>query len=103
MPLINFQSTNYIKAFFLYAIVAALATSIAVHLRIELENKDSVVYKFISPIIAENDITDLHKFFITLIITFFASFLIYHIMYFLLGWGGGMIVDKTKVKKLKYI
>lgn len=103
MPLINFQSTNYIKAFILYALVAALATSISVHLRVELDNKESGIYKFISPIVAEKDINDLHKFFITLIITFFASFIIYHIMYFLLGWGGGMIVNKTKVQKLKYI
>ena len=103
MPLINFRSTNYIRAFFLYAIVAALATSIAVHLRLELEHKDSRLYKFVSPLISESNITNTHKFLIALIITFIASFLIYHIMYFLLGWGGGMIIDKKKVVKLKYV
>lgn len=103
MSLINFRSTTYIKAFFLYAIVAALATSISVHLRVELDNKDSQLYKIFSPIVRQKDIDTAHKFFITLIIGFFASFIIYHLMLFLIGWGGGMIINTKQIGSIKYV
>ena len=96
MALINYTSTTYLKAFILYAIVAALITGIGVHLRLLLEDPHSELYILLAPLTPEIGINKTHKLILSILISFFASIIIYHIMYFIFGWGGGMLVSSKK-------
>ena len=101
MALINFRSTSYLRAFILYAIVAAIGATLAVESRIALNQKASHLYKYIDPLTAPTGISNFIKMIVTLIITFVVSIFIYNFMYFVFGWGGGMLVSKNK-KSRKY-
>lgn len=108
IPVIEYPSTNYFRAFMLYSIVGALIASIAVHVRLEI-NKNKLGFrkgigKWLDNTFGYKNLekgTTL-SLIISLIITFTITLLVYHLMFFLFGWGGGMIVDKSKVIKQKY-
>ena len=107
MGLFNYRSTNFLKAFFLYALVGSLIASLAVHIRLSFDKNQFGIRKWIgenfglkAELQSENNI-------LRLIFAFFFTFLltliIYHIMYFLIGWGGGMIVPlKGPGSKISY-
>ena len=97
MGLINFRSTSFLKAFILYAIVTAISASLAIEIRLSMENEKSHIYKLVNPLTPENGITHIHKIAATIFITFIASIIIYHIMYFIFGWGGGMLVKNLPI------
>jgi hypothetical protein len=96
MAIIDFRSTSFLKAFILYSSVIAIATTLAIEFRITLENDKSRLFNLIADFTPETGINSLHKLFVTILITFVASIIIYHIMYLIFGWGGGMIVLKNK-------
>ena len=102
MALFPFISTNFFRAFLLYSLISALIYSIAIQVRFLLEVKTSELYKFLNPLTPESGLSDFHKVVATFIITFLVSLIIYHIMYFLIGWGGGMVVSKKNIIKIKY-
>ena len=101
MALINFRPTSFIKAFFLHAFVSAITAALAIEVRIQLENKSSNLFKYISNITPEDGINGLHKIIFTIITTFIIYIIINNLMYFLVGWGEDMIVSK-KTKVMKY-
>ncbi len=108
IPVIEYPSTNYFRAFMLYAIVGALIASIAVHVRLEI-NKNKFGFrkgigKWLDNTFGYKNVekgTTL-SLIISIIITFVITLFVYHLMFFLFGWGGGMVVDKSKVIKEKY-
>jgi hypothetical protein len=111
IPIIEYPSTNYFRAFMLYAIAGALIASIAVHVRLEINKNKFGFRKGIKGIGKWLDNTFGYKnvekgttlsLIISIIITFIITLFVYHLMFFLFGWGGGMIVDKSKVIKKKY-
>ena len=97
MAIIDFRSTSYLKAFILYASIAAIASTFAIEIRLSLEDKQSSLFKMVAPLTPENGINDIHKILVTILITFITSIIIYHLMYFIFGWGGGMIVSKNRI------
>ena len=101
MALINFRPTSFIKAFFLHAFVSAITAALDIEVRIQLENKSSNLFKYISNITPEDGINGLHKIIFTIITTFIIYIIINNLMYFLVGWGEDMIVSK-KTKVMKY-
>jgi hypothetical protein len=106
MALINFRSTTYFKAFLLYAFISSIIAHLAIMLHVSL-NEKSQLYNFINPLTPEKGINHTNQFIIGTIISFVIGFFIYNIMYFLFGWGGGMIVPMTskcgkKVYKTSY-
>ena len=113
MALIKFTSTDYFKAFFLYSLIAALAASIAVHIRLLVDQDDFGIREWINkkfgdPAVVKRrgDETWL-KLIVSFLITFIITILIYHIMYWIFGWGAGLLVPSayhsTKaIKKVKY-
>ena len=103
MALINYRGTTFVRAFFLYALVAALAATFAIEIRLQLENKDSKLFKIIAPLTPESGISHLHKLIAATLITFGTSVIIYHLMYIIFGWGGGMVLDKNRIGKIKYM
>ena len=88
MLISHMKATNIWKAFFLGALIMAIVAVGSIETRKGLENLGWLEDK--SEIILA-------------VITFAISFLIglvsYLIMYFLFGFGGGMIIPKKKVKK----
>lgn len=96
MSLFSFKSTNYFKAFLLYALVGSLIASLAVHIRLSFDKDEYGIRKWIGETFGleaelKSDNSVLRLVF-AFILTFFVTFFIYHVMYFILGWGGGMLV-----------
>ena len=96
MSLFKYTSTNYFMAFLLYALVGSLIASLAVHIRLSFDKDRYGIRQWIGETFgleaelgSENSILRLvFSFILTFVITYF----IYHFMFFLVGWGGGMIV-----------
>ena len=96
MSLFSFKSTNYFKAFLLYALVGSLIASLAVHIRLSFDKDEYGIRKWIGETFGleaelKSDNSVLRLVF-AFILTFFVTFFIYHLMYFIVGWGGGMLV-----------
>ena len=96
MSLFIFKSTNFFKAFLLYSLVGSLIASLAVHIRLGFDKDEYGIRTWIentfgleSELKSNNSILRL---IFAFILTFLITFFIYHVMYFLLGWGGGMLV-----------
>ena len=100
MSLLKYTSTNYFKAFLLYALVGSLIASLAVHIRLSFDKDQYGIRKWIgetfglgAELKSDNNILRL---IFSFILTFFVTYVIYHLMFFLIGWGGGMIVTKKE-------
>jgi hypothetical protein len=90
MPLIqNFKSTNVWNAFILNSIAAAIVIVIGI----------SVKEHFDTYIVDDNNsnkvkrTTNFTSISLTILFTFLTSFLAYTIMYFVFGFGGGMLTS----------
>jgi hypothetical protein len=82
----NFRSTNLGKAFTLNAIVTSLISFTAVISRDLLSNKiKKKVYVYLT----------------TIAITFVSALICYGLMYFLFGYGGGMLSSPIQINILK--
>ena len=87
----NFKASSFFKAFLLNAIIGAIICALAIELRFSLEDDSTMYYGFWSNIYNEKKLTEIHKFFGTLIITFIVSLLVYYLMYVLFYYGGGQL------------
>ena len=90
----NFKATTYLNAFILNAIVAAIIAAFAIEFRMILDEDKNPISIYLYNIIGK-DISEIERFFITTIVTLLAAFICYHIMYLLLGFGGGFNVAST--------
>ena len=100
MPIYNFRGTDMFKAFLLYSFTGALAASLAVHIRLQIDQNKYGIQSWIDNTFnlskKENINTGpLLRLLVAVIITFFVTLIIYHIMYFLIGFGAGMVAPKT--------
>ena len=90
MPLIkHFKSTNVWNAFILNSIAAAIVIVISISVKDHfdtyiVDNNDS------NKITRKTNFTSIS---LTVLCTFLTSFLAYTIMYFIFGFGGGMITS----------
>lgn len=93
MPLISgFRSTNVWKAFILNSIASSLVIIIALTVKSNFDtfsnnkniNKDTNGVK---------QQTNFKSIMLTIIATFISSMIAYSMMYFLFGYGGGMLVN----------
>jgi hypothetical protein len=90
MPLIqNFKSTNVWNAFILNSIAAAIVIVIGISVKehfdtyiVDDNNSNKITRK-----------TNFTSISLTVLCTFLTSFLAYTIMYFIFGFGGGMITS----------
>ena len=90
MPLIkNFKSTSLWKAFVLNSVTASIIVVLAISVKDSLDrftnynNSD------------ERSKTNFANIIITLLITYSVTFLTYVLMYFIFGFGGGMLSPTT--------
>ena len=77
----NFRATSVWKAFILNSVIAAIVILIAMTMKSKLDTYDG----------GKKPGTGLKSVSITLVVTFLASFLTYTFMYFMFGFGGGML------------
>jgi len=87
----RFKATSYFKAFILNALAATIISVVAIEFRLALEDEKNSYYGFWSNIYDKKKITILDKLILTIISTFVASLLVYHIMYFVFLFGGGQL------------
>ena len=96
MPLIrNFQATDVWKAFILNSLLTSIIILVSITVKQSLDN-----YVFVDNNM-DDDQTDKVvrtstsvSILFTLFVTFVASMIAYTIMYFIFGYGGGMVVQK---------
>lgn len=106
-PIMQYQSTNFFKAFILYAIVGSLIASLAVHFRLEINNNKGIGKQIGNWIDEKLGVDDIEKgtilnFILSFVLTLVITLIIYHLMFFMFGWGGGMLINKNNIIKKKY-
>jgi len=94
MPLISgFKSTNIWKAFILNSIASSLVIIIALTVKSNFDtisnNKD--INKDTNDDVKQQ--TNFKSIILTIVATFISSMIAYSTMYFLFGYGGGMLVN----------
>ena len=88
LPLItDFKSTTFLKAFILNALVIAIIAALSI------ETRQYVGHKGVFGIGAKEELSEHNKFLITLVFTFFIALVVYHVMYVLFKFGGGMLIS----------
>lgn len=86
-PLVKgFLADTYVKAFVLGAIIQALVATAAVEIRQQLDMKDNTV-----------NWSEGWKVTATLLISFAIALICYFFMYYMFGFGGGMITYEVPV------
>lgn len=94
IPLIKtFFATTILKAFILNAIAVALIATFAVEIRRELDDVKGRFYMFVNPFFAGSAMTERQKAVVVALASFFGAILVYHIMYIVFGFGGGMLTN----------
>lgn len=94
LPLINsFYATTVFKAFVLNAIAVALIATLAVEIRRELNDVKGQFYLFINPFFAGSEMTERQKAIVVALASFLGAIIVYHIMYIVVGFGGGMMTN----------
>ena len=98
MPIFNFKGTDMFKAFLLYSFVGALAASLAVHIRLQIDQNQYGFRSWIDNTFniskKQNIRGSWFRLLFAVIITFFVTLFIYHLMYLLIGFGAGMVAPK---------
>ena len=93
------------KAFILYSMVGAIAASLAVHIRLSIDNNIYGISDYVKNSfnwVKKRDEGKLNnaRLIIAIFITFLVTIVIYHVMWFLVGFGGGLLAPPGK--KIKY-
>jgi hypothetical protein len=91
----NFYATNIFKAFILNAIAVALIATMAIELRRELNDVKGRFYLLVNPLFAGNQLTERQKAIVVAIASFLGAILVYHFMYLIFGFGGGMLTSSV--------
>ena len=96
VPVIKtFYATTVFKAFVLNAIAVALIATFAVEIRRELNDVKGQFYLFVNPFFAGSTMTERQKATVVALASFLGAILVYHIMYIIFGFGGGMLTNVT--------
>lgn len=103
MPIFDFKGTDMFKAFLLYSFTGALAASLAVHIRLQIDKNQYGILTWINNTFKiskkqQADRGEWLKLLVAIIITFFVTLVIYHFMYFFIGFGAGMVAPKKTPK-----
>lgn len=91
------------RAFLLYSFVGALAASLAVHIRLSIDNNIYGISDYVSKSfkwVKKEDEGKINfaRLIIAIVITFVVTIIIYHIMWLLVGFGGGLLAPPGKHK-----
>ena len=93
----SFKAESYLKAFLLNGLVAGLVTTLAIEVRLILDDTKSDYYVFWSTLYRIKVLKKSHKLLTTFIITFLIALVTYHLFFLLFFYGGGQLnLVKTK-------
>jgi hypothetical protein len=88
VPLIrDFKATDFLKAFTLNALVAAVIAALTVETRLHLDTQGALWAD------SKETLAETTKLSVTLLTSFVVAFAVYHAMYVLFGYGGGMLIN----------
>ena len=91
----HFHAVNIPKAFILNALVAAIVASFATEMRASLDNTNDDWFRFFDKILPGNGLGTGTTTFIVFTTTFLITMIVYHVMYLLFEYGGGLLMNKT--------
>lgn len=91
----NFRSYSYFNAFILNALATALIAALAIEFRLALDNRKSVVYKFVNGIFYGEELHEYQAFLTEFVLTFVVAFLVYQLLYVMFKFGGGMLIGNN--------
>lgn len=98
-PLVgSFCADSILKAFLLNALAVALIATLAIEIREALDNEKSRLYRTALPFFAVKALSEFQKATLVAIASFFGALIVYHILYLIMGYGGGMMVQSCKRK-----
>lgn len=101
LPLVkSFYATTIFKAFILNAIAVALIATFAVEIRRELNDVKGRFYLFVNPFFSGEAMTERQKAIVVALASFIGAILVYHIMYVVVGFGGGMLTSSSNPRFL---
>lgn len=99
LPLIkDFYATTVFKAFVLNAIAVALIATMAIELRRELDDVKGRFYLLVNPLFSGSSLNERQKATIVAVASFMGAILVYHFMFILVGFGGGMLTSSVGTK-----
>lgn len=102
-PLIpNLLATTILKAFILNAIAGALIATLAIEARRELDNEKGRVYAFINPFFAGDSLSEQQKAIAVAVTSLIGALVVYHFLYFIFGFGGGMLTTSKTLNNTPY-
>ncbi len=93
----NVRATNLFKAYLLNALAAAFIASFAIEIRIRLSNDKDYLYILLNEVIPGKQINKDILYMVTFIVSFFACFIVYNLLYVLFMFGGGMISNNSSL------
>lgn len=101
----DFKSTSYAKAFILNSIAIGLSAAVGIEVRSRLQkiNLTTQIRQYISGGVDEqidksgfkDTMTEGIKFIITFLFSFGVSILVFFILHYLFGFGGGMLINTS--------
>lgn len=93
----NFKATSYLRAFILNAFATAAIAALAIEMRITLQDEKSKMYGYFNTMFMGPKLNELDKIIIVFISAFLGALFVYHIMYALVKFGGGMMISSKKI------
>ena len=91
----GFYATSLLKAFLLNALALAIVAVGAIELRQLLSDEKSNAYLFFKSFLDGETLSEIQKGFIVFASSFVFSIITYIAMYFLFGYGGGLLSAKA--------
>lgn len=85
MAIVNYRATTLNRAFILNALATTLIALVTVEARFVIDRYTDVNNEFVSILM-------------TLLIGFFSALIIYWVLFFIFGYGGGMLASDTNGK-----
>jgi hypothetical protein len=94
----NFHSVTIPKAFVLNALVAAIVASFATEMRASLGDEKDNWYIFFDKILPGKGLGSATTTWIVFSTTFLITMIVYHVMYLLFEYGGGLLIDREYLR-----
>ena len=86
------RSTTYFRAFVINAIATAAIAALASEMRMQLDMEKEVIYGYFARALGSKVLSETQKVSIVFLTAFLGSLVVFHTLYALVAFGGGMLV-----------
>ena len=87
------RATTYFRAFILNAIATAAVAALAIEMRMQLDMDKEVIYGYFARALGSKVLSETQKVVIVFWTAFLGSLVVFHALYALVAFGGGMVVS----------